>query len=84
MRQGFDSGSGRSPGGLSNIPLYGRPWWLLVKNPPARAGDVGSVPGLGRYPGEGNHNPVQYSCLGNPMDRGAWRPMIHRVTKSWT
>ena len=45
---------------------------LVVKNPPANAGnirDVGSIPGSGRFPGEGNGNPVQYSCLGNPMDR---------------
>ena len=46
----------------------------MVKNPPANAGDTGSVPGLGRSPGEGNGNPLQYSysCLENPMDRGAW------------
>ena len=43
---------------------------LVVKNPPANAGDVGSIPGLGRSPGEGNGNPLQYSCLGNPLDRG--------------
>ena len=41
-------------------------------------------PGSGRSPGEGNGNPLQYSCLGNPMDRGAWRARVHRVTKSWT
>ena len=41
-----------------------------VKNPPANAGDEGSIPGLGRFPGEGNGNPLQYSCLENPMDRG--------------
>ena len=45
----------------------------MVKNPPASAGDVGSLPGLGRSPGEGNDNPLQYSCLGNPMDRGPGR-----------
>ena len=44
----------------------------VVKNSPANAGDVGSVPGLGRCSGGGNGNPLQYSCLGNPMDRGAW------------
>ena len=44
----------------------------MVKNPSANAGDMGSVPGLGRSPGGGNDNPLQYSCLGNPMDRGAW------------
>ena len=52
------------------------------KNPPANAGDVGSVPRLGRSPGEGNGDPLQDSCLGNPVDRGAWWPTVHRVTKS--
>ena len=46
--------------------------------------DVGSIPGLGRSPGEGNGNPLQYSCLDNPMDRGTWRTIVHSVTKSWT
>ena len=50
-----------------------------VKNQPASAGDVGSVPGLGRSSGEGNGNPLQYSCLENPMDRGAWRATVHGV-----
>ena len=45
----------------------------VVKNPPANTGDTGSVPGLRRSPGEENGNPLQYSCLGNPMDRGDWR-----------
>ena len=44
------------------------------------AGDLGSTPGLGRFPGEGNGNPLQYSCLENPMDRGAWRATVHSVT----
>ena len=60
---------------------------LVVKNPPANAGDVrdtGSVPGLRRSPGEGNGDLLQYSCLENPMDRGAWRAMVHRVAKSRT
>ena len=48
------------------------------------AGDLGSIPGLGRSPGEGNGNPLQYSCLENPMDRGAWRATVHGVAKSWT
>ena len=48
------------------------------------AGDTGSIPGLRRYPGEGNGNPLQYSCLGNPMDRGAWWATVHGVPKSWT
>ena len=47
------------------------------------AGDTGSTPGLGRPPGEGNSNPLQCSCLGNPMDRGACWPAIHRIIKSW-
>ena len=56
-----------------------------VKNLPANAGDIhSSVPGLGRSPGEGHGNPLQYSCLGNPMDRGAWRAIVHGVTKSQT
>ena len=60
---------------------------LLVKNLPANAGDirdVGLIPGLGRSPGEGHGNPLQYSCLENPMDRGAWWATVHRVAKSWT
>ena len=57
----------------------------MVKNPPANAGDVtDSVPGLGRSPGGGHGNPLQYSCLENPMDRGAWQAMIHKVAESWT
>ena len=60
---------------------------LVVKNRPANAGnvnDVGSVPGLGRSPEEGNGNPLQYSCLENPMDRGAWQKAVHGVTQSQT
>ena len=45
------------------------------------AGDLGSIPGLGRSPGEGNGNPLQYSCLENPMDKGAWRATVHGVTR---
>ena len=59
---------------------------LLVKNMLANAGDLrdtGSISGLGRYPGEGHGNPLQESCLENPMDRGAWLTTVHRVTKSW-
>ena len=48
------------------------------------AGDPGSIPGLGKSPGEGNGDPFQYSCLENPMDRGAWRATVHGVSKSWT
>jgi len=52
-----------------------------VKNPPAEVGDAGSVPGLRRSPGGGNGYPLQYSCLENLMDRGAWRAMAHGVAK---
>ena len=53
----------------------------LVKNPPYNAGDLGSIPRWGRSPGEGNGNLLQYSCLGNPMNRGAWRATVHGVTR---
>ena len=53
----------------------------VVKNPPANSGDPGSVPGLGQSPGEGNGNAFQYSCLGNPTDRGAWQATVHGVAK---
>ena len=58
---------------------------LMVKNPPVNAGnirDVGLIPGLGRSPGGGHSNPFQYSCLENPMDRGAWRATVHGVAES--
>ena len=60
---------------------------LVVKNLPANAGDVretDSIPGMGRSPGEGNGNPLQYSSLENPMDRGAWQATVHRVEQSQT
>ena len=60
---------------------------VVVKNPPANAGDIrdmGSILGLGRYTGGGHGNPLQYSYLENPMDRGAWWAMVHWVTKSRT
>ena len=63
------------------------PWWLNSKDSACSAGargDAGLIPGLGRSPGEGNGNPLQCFCLGNPMDRGAWRGIVHRVTKSWS
>ena len=56
----------------------------VAKNPPANAGDTGSIPGSGRSPGEGNGNPLQYSCLGNPIDRGVWRATVHGIAKNWT
>ena len=60
---------------------------LVVKNLPANAGDpkvAVSIPGSGRHSGVGNGNPVQYSCLENPMDRGAWHATVRGVAKSWT
>ena len=60
---------------------------LMIKNPPANAGDIrdsGSIPGSGRSPGGGHGNPLQYSCLENPVDRGAWWAMVCRATKSRT
>ena len=59
----------------------GFPGSLVIKNPPANARDMGLIPGWGRSPREGNGNPLQYSCLGNPRDRGAWWATVHGVTK---
>ena len=59
----------------------GFPGASAVMNPLANSVDVGSIPGLGRSPGVGNGNPLQYSCLGNPMDRGAWWATVHGVAK---
>ena len=59
----------------------------MVKNAPANAGasgDMGLIPGLGRCPGGGNGNSLQYSCLGNPTDRGAWQVTVHGFTMNWT
>ena len=59
---------------------------LVVKNPTVNAGnlrDVGSIPGSVRCPGEGNDNPLQYSSLGNPMNKGVWRATVHRVANNW-
>ena len=53
----------------------------VIKNLPANAGDVGLIPGLGKSPGEGNGNPLQFSCLGNPMDRETWWATVHGVAK---
>ena len=65
----------------------GFPGGLVVKESACNAGDsgtVGLIPGLGRSPGEGNGNLLQYSCLGNPMDRGVWETIVHGIAKSWT
>ena len=58
----------------------------MVKNPPTNTGDIRetvSIPGSGRSPGEGNGNPLQYTCLENTVDKGAWPATVHEVTKSW-
>ena len=60
---------------------------LVVKNIPVRSGgirDLGLIPGLGKFPGEGNDNVHQYSCLENTMDKEAWQATVHRVAKIWT
>ena len=63
---------------LSN---WGFPGGMVVKNLPANAEDAGSIPGSGKSTGEGDGNPLQYSCLGNSMDTGPWRATVHVVTK---
>ena len=58
--------------------------WQKCKESACNAGDLGLIPGLGRSPGEGNSNPLQYSCLGNPMYRGTWQAAtVHGVAKTW-
>ena len=69
------------------MPFGGLSWWLGGKDSACNVGDardVGFIPGSGRYPGGGNGNPLQYSCLENPMDRGIWWAIVHRVTQSQT
>ena len=63
------------------IISLGYPGGSVVKNPPANAGDTGLIPGLGRSPSKGNCNPLQYSCLENPMDRMDWQATVHGVVK---
>ena len=72
---------------LHPVPRQTFPGGSVVKNPPVNAGntrDVGSTSGSGRSPGGGNGNPLQYSCPGNPVDKGTWWVTVHGVTKSWT
>ena len=64
--------------------VLGIPRVSVVKNLPANVGNASSIPGLGRSPGGGNGNPLQYSCLENFKDRGAWWVIVHNVAKSWT
>ena len=71
-----------------SLNFQGLPWWLSGKESACNAGYVAGalslIPGSGRALGGGNGNPLQYSCLGNPMDRGAWWATVHEVAKSWT
>ena len=73
---------------ISNLPIHrkeaGLLTWLSGKNPPASAGTLGSIPVWGRPPGGGHGNLLQYSCLGNPVDRGGWWATVHEVANSWT
>ena len=68
----------------TNYGTGGFPGGSDSKEYACNAGDPGLIPGSGRYPGEGNGNPLQYSCLENSMDTGAWWAIVHKVTKSWT
>ena len=78
------------PSGLSFLESHinritqGLPWWLSCTGSACRARDMGWIPGLGRFPGEGNGNPLQYSCLAYTMDRRAWRATVHGITQSRT
>ena len=76
------------PGLLASvIPIGASQVVLVIKNPPANAGDIRDtclIPGLGRSPGGGHGNILQYSCLENPMNRGDWRAIVHRFAKSRT
>ena len=69
---------------LRHSAFFGLPRWLSCKESTCNAGDPGSIPGSGRSPGKGNGNPLQDSCLENPMDRGAWWATVHGVSKSRT
>ena len=69
---------------MRSIPTWGFPGGSVVKNPPANAGDDGSIPGSGRSPGEGNGNLFQYPCPENSVNRGAWQAPVHRVAESDT
>ena len=67
---------------MIRMVICGLPGGSVVKNPSANAGDVGSVPKLERSPGEGNGNPLQYSCVENTMDRGTWWAPVHGISQA--
>ena len=66
---------------MSSTCSFGLPWWLSCKNPPGNVGDTCSIPGSGNSPGKENGSALQYSCLENPMDRGAWLATVQGITK---
>ena len=67
---------------IAKYTVRASPGGSVIKNLPTNVGAAGSIPGSGRSPGEGNGNPLQYSCLENPMDRGVWQAMVHGVAKN--
>ena len=69
---------------ISLLPYYAFPGGSDSKEIACSAGDLGLIPRSGKFPGEGNSNPLQYSCLENPMNRGAWQAIVHGLTKSGT
>ena len=69
---------------MALLSISGFPWWFSGRESACQCRRYGFGPWLGRPPEGGNDNPLQYSCLENPMDRGAWRATVHGVTKSWT
>ena len=77
-------GRGERPTRGTGLTNYYFPGGSESKESACSAGDLGSIPVSGRSSGEGNGNPLQYSCLENPMDRGDWQAIVHGVTKSWT
>ena len=86
-RPRFSLWLGKFPWRRDRLPspvFLGFPGGSECKESACIAGDLGSIPGVGRFPGGGHGNPLQYSCLQNPVDRGAWWPTVHGVAKSWT
>ena len=69
---------------INRVLIWGFPGGSVVKNLPANAGDSGAIPGHRRSPVGGKGNPLQYSCLGNPVDRGAWWAAVYGFAQSWT
>ena len=68
---------------MASLLCVGFPSGSVVKKSSCNEEDTGLIPGSGRFPGEGNGNPLQYSCLGNPIDKGDWQTAVHGLAKSW-